>query len=159
METINFFERVLTIITVGVLVLVFVLLNEIGAEHVYADYTHTNFSAPCDAIIKGNENIDLQPIKLRGAGTYNLKLENVYLDLSNTKECAFYIENGTNVNLILVGDNVIISGGGKAGISVECDSTLKIGGDGSLLVRGGNSDEMGVLGLEVASDLEMAAWR
>src|SRR5690554_440303 len=112
MKTINFFKRVLTIITAGVLALVFVLLNEIRAEYICADYTHTSFSAPCDATIKGNENTDLQPIKLRGAGTYNLILENVYLDLSNTEECALYIENGTNVNLILVGVNTLISGDG-----------------------------------------------
>jgi len=52
--------------------------------------------------------------------------------------CAFDM-TGATVNLILTGDNTLISGNGRAGIEMMGNATLTISGDGSLVVMGGSN--------------------
>lgn len=51
--------------------------------------------------------------------------------------CAFSIENGAKVTLILKGTNTLGSGYGRAGLQVPEGATLEIEGEGSLTANGG----------------------
>ena len=100
-----------------------------------------------DIIIKGNSNSKKEPIFLSSAGTYNITLENVTLDFSLQEMYAFYLHSGVNVNLTLIGENTLISGGEYAGIHLSYNSSLTIDGSGSLWVKGGNSEGKGGAGI------------
>jgi len=73
----------------------------------------------------------------------DITLINVNIDVHTTVgACAFKIDPGANVNLILAASstNSFISGGGEAGIRVSNGATLKVSGPNSatLIATGGN---------------------
>ncbi len=143
MNVINLITKVVSVIIACAVVLMVTIPNGIKTELISAG----PYINPGYYTIKGGENISTEPISLLGAVTYNIILEDVYLDLSSTQNPAFYMADNTNVNLTLVGKNTLISGGNQAGISVGGNSILTIDGTGSLFVKGGNSDDKGGAGI------------
>jgi len=88
-----------------------------------------------------------------GAGTarvvVNQNLNNVNIFLNNAtitptgSACAFTINNGTTVNMTLLGANILTSGPAFAGLYVNETATLIINGVGKLTVTGGSSTGSG----------------
>ena len=88
----------------------------------------------------------------------NIILSNVNINVSSlTNTCAFDI-TGANVNLTLVGENVLRSGANRAGIEVPLNSTLVIteasagslnttGGSEGAGIGGGNSSSSGTINI------------
>ena len=71
----------------------------------------------------------------------NVTLENVNIDVSGTNDaCAFEVAGSATCNLTLMGENILKSGSGKAGLQVEESAALTVtgNGDGSLEVTGSN---------------------
>jgi len=73
--------------------------------------------------------------------TADIILSSVNINLSNTSNVCAFDMTGANVNLTLVGDNILRSGSGRAGLQSPAGSTLVIMGasTGSLTANGGNS--------------------
>jgi hypothetical protein len=81
-------------------------------------------------------------------GRARVTINNAKIESTTAGTCAFKVTSGSNLDLILKGENTLISGQNCAGINVEGNATLNINGDGSLYARagsggagiGGNSD-------------------
>lgn len=68
----------------------------------------------------------------------DITLDNVNIVTSSTTSSAFTLEGNNNVNLTLCDSNTLESGSNYAGLQVTGHSNLRIDGDGSLSVTGGN---------------------
>ncbi|NLK71370.1 MAG: hypothetical protein GX286_08055, partial [Clostridiales bacterium] len=143
----NNFTKGLSIIIVCAFALANIFVNRIKPEYISAIDLMQMHTEQYDIIIKGNSNSKKEPIFLSSAGTYNITLENVTLDFSLQEMYAFYLHSGVNVNLTLIGENTLISGGEYAGIHLSYNSSLTIDGSGSLWVKGGNSEGKGGAGI------------
>ena len=86
----------------------------------------------------GISSTTMESIAVSFGITANITLVNVSIDMSDNNISAFDM-TGATVNLTLVGENVLVSGGSKAGIHVPDGSTLIVTdvSSGSLLVTGG----------------------
>ena len=74
----------------------------------------------------------------------NIKMDNVNISVNASNRSAFNIDNGS-VTLELIGENILKSGSGAAGLRVPAESTLTINGNGSLTSTG-NSGGAGIGG-------------
>lgn len=72
------------------------------------------------------------------SGEHEITLEGVSIQVPGDNACAFPIENGAKVILILKGENTLESGNYRAGLQVPEGATLEIKGEGSLTATGGN---------------------
>lgn len=69
-------------------------------------------------------------------GEHVITLEGASIQVSANNACAFSIENGAKVILILKGENTLKSGENRAGLQVPEGATLEIKGEGSLTANG-----------------------
>lgn len=72
------------------------------------------------------------------SGEHEITLDGADIQVTASWACAFPIENGAKVILILKGKNTLKSGYGRAGLQVPEGATLEIKGDGSLTANGGD---------------------
>lgn len=72
------------------------------------------------------------------SGEHEITLEGADIQVLADFTCAFSIENGAKVILILKGENTLRSGQSRAGLQVPEGATLEIKGEGSLTATGGN---------------------
>ena len=88
---------------------------------------------------------DIHVVKVTG-GTHNITLKDVNIDVSNTGtvneysiskgNSAISLNGSSVVSIVLVGENVLKSGAGCAGLSVGSSAELTIGNNGSLTAIG-----------------------
>ena len=71
------------------------------------------------------------------SGEHEITLDDASIQVSAYGSCAFSIENGAKVILILKGENTLRSGESRAGLQVPEGATLEIKGEGSLTANGG----------------------
>lgn len=115
-----------------------------------AGYTYTNglltFTQPGDytvAMTTGTttttaDNIAVNSSASTADNPVHITLNNVSIDRSASSACALDIQGNTDVTLTLSGTNMLTSGMTNAGLQVPVNSTLVIGGTGSLTAKGGN---------------------
>lgn len=96
--------------------------------------------------IKMNESVNMitsDRIVVNSGVSANITLSNVYIDLSGTNSSlesggySAFDMTGATVNLTLVGENILASGGRRAGLQAPSGTTLSINGVGSLTATGG----------------------
>ena len=80
--------------------------------------------------------------------TANVTLNDVTVDVSTTDSaCAFAVETGGTANITLVGDNILTSGSGRAGLeSPETAEVMITGGDADSLTANGGESGAGIGG-------------
>ncbi|MFA9379726.1 MAG: carbohydrate-binding domain-containing protein, partial [Acetanaerobacterium sp.] len=114
-----------------------------GAPAVFADTTSLDFSSG-DIVIDADGDYSItgsttdHTITVSAGVTATITLEDVDIDASATEDaCAFSIESGADITLILTGENSLKSGENCAGLQVPDGASLTIEGDGSLTAEGG----------------------
>jgi hypothetical protein len=134
-------KKILSAIFSAVLTLAFLLCITLPAKAVTVyDITDTGtvlIALPGDYLVSGSSNT--RSITVDAAGTVNLILSNVVIDVSALNEAALAVGAGTTLNLTLVGNSSLTGGSGGAGVFVPTGATLNITADstGSLAAAGG----------------------
>ena len=108
--------------------------------YVYNEATHTltiNDTGKEKIKISGTTNVD--HIVVEGGNTVNIILDDVNIQQPYEGTSAFLIETGAIVNLTLVGENILQSGFGCAGLQVEGTLNITGGENDSLQATGGNN--------------------
>ena len=84
MNIINSFTKVISAIIACAIVLMVIIPYGIGLEFISAYKNDETYNNPQDVYFN-SEDIAKKPIVLLGAGTYNITLDNVYLDRKSTR--------------------------------------------------------------------------
>ncbi|MDR1100970.1 MAG: carbohydrate-binding domain-containing protein, partial [Clostridiales bacterium] len=107
-----------------------------GTGYTYSS-TKITLTGGYDYVLTGS--MANKQILIETTDAVNVTLDNVTINASMSLTCAFGSTDGATINLTLIGENTLKGGDDKPGLEVLGDTTLTIGGTGSLEAIGGDS--------------------
>lgn len=114
-----------------------------GSDYTYDNSTNVlTITGNGAYTISGSSSADTIDVAPTNGGTVNITLSGVNIDARNAaSHYAFSAESNVNLNLTLIGDNVLKSGDGAAGLEVAPAVTLNItaASTGTLTATGGSN--------------------